>query len=154
MRGTALVVLVAFCMSVQAATPGPAPDDARIELIGLRSIAGWLKVHGSEGYVGADVAQALGIEHDGERTLDARQRGFRNAAVLRIAQLLPDESVLFMVQDAEGEVYFYHSTLRAGLRRALVSIPARQLVLPLEGVEAESNFRAEVLYWEDKAANR
>jgi hypothetical protein len=72
--------------------------------------------------------------------------------VLRIAQLLPDSSMLFMVQDEAGEVYFYHSTLRQGLRRALVSLPGRRLVVPLDPAQAESNFRAEVLYWEDKAA--
>ncbi len=156
MRGAAVAVLAAFvalvAFSALAAAPGPASDEAGTELVGLRSIVGWLKDKGTEGYVGADVAAALGIAH-GDGALDVRQRGFRDAAVLRIAQLLPDQTVLFMVQGADGEVYFYHSTLRAGLRRALVSIPQRRLVLPLERSEAESNFRAEVLYWEDKAAN-
>jgi hypothetical protein len=157
MRGMALVVVAAISISLSgpalAASPAALADEAPVELVGLRSIAGWLKVHGTEGYVGADVAQALGIGR-GDSTLDARQRGFRSAAELRIAQLLPDESMLFMVQGAQGEVYFYLSTPRRGLLRALVSIPARSLVLPLERAEAESNFRAEVLYWEDKAANR
>ena len=154
MRGALFAVLVLACTSVLPAAPAPAPGEAALELVGLRSIAGWLKTHGTEGYLGADVAQALGIEAGGAGTLGARQRGFRNAAVLRIAQLLPDSSVLFMVQDAGGEVYFYHSTLRQGLRRALVSLPGRKLVVPLEPAVAESNFRAEVLYWEDKAANQ
>lgn len=155
MRGAALAVLAAFVVSLavpaRAAAPGPAANPAGVELVGLRSIAGWLKAKGTEGYLGAEVAEALGIGR-GEGALDARQRGFRSASVLRIAQLLPDDSVLFMVQGADGEVYFYHSTLRSGLRRALLSIPGRKLVLPLEPSEAESNFRAEVLYWEDKAA--
>ena len=145
MRGVVFAVLVLVWSSVLAATPGAAAQEASVELVGLRSIAGWLKANGTEGYVGADVAQALGIEGAGGGALDARQRGFRNAQALRIAQLLPDSSVLFMVQDARGDVYFYHSTLHQGLRRALVSMPARKLVLPLEPAEAESNFRAEVL---------
>ena len=149
MRGAAVAVLACIAFSALAATPAPTTDAAQVELVGLRSIAGWLRAHGAEGTLGADVAQALGI---GEAALDARQRGFRNASVLRIAQLLPDESVLFMVQGGEGEVYFYHSTPRRGLVRALVSIPGRQLVLPLDAAEAEANFRSEVLYWEDKVA--
>lgn len=153
MRGALLAVLVFVGTSAMAAAPGPAAEGGKLDLVGLRSIAGWLKAHGTEGYVGADVVQALGIG-GGAAALDARQRGFRNAAVLRVAQLLPDESVLFMVQGADGEVYFYHSTLRAGLRRALVSIPGRGVVVPLEGAEAQSSFRSEVLYWEDKAATR
>jgi hypothetical protein len=151
-RGAVLAVLVFACASALAAAPAAEPEEAKLELVGLRSIAGWLKAQGADGYVGADVARALGIANPDGGSLDARQRGFRNAAVLRIAQLLPDESVLFMVQDGAGEVYFYHSTLRRGLRRALVSLPGRKLVLPLESAEAESKFRAEVLYWEDKAA--
>lgn len=152
MRGALFAVLVFVCTSVCATAPGAATEEVKLDLVGLRSIAGWLKAHGSDGYLAADVAQALGIGH-GDATLDARQRGFRNAQALRVAQLLPDDSVLFMVQAADGEVYFYHSTLRGGLRRALLSIPGRGAVLPLGGAEAEANFRAEVLYWEDKAAN-
>ena len=158
MRGTALAVLVFFCVSANAATPdaGQAP----VERVALRSIAGWLKAHGTEGYLGAGVARALGIGH-GDATLDApsaslraRQRGFRNAEALRVAQLLPDGSMLFMVQAADGEVTFYHSTPADGLRQALVSVPRRGLVVPLAQAEAQSRFLAEVLYWEDKAANR
>lgn len=151
MRGTALAVLVFFCVSANAATPdaGQAP----VERVALRSIAGWLKAHGTEGYLGAGVARALGIGH-GDATLDARQRGFRNAEELRVAQLLPDGSMLFMVQATDGEVTFYHSTPADGLRQALVSVPQRGLVVPLVQAEAQARFLAEVLYWEDKAANR
>ena len=152
MRGVVLAVLVFVCAAAAGATPGPATKEVTLDLVGLRSIAGWLKARGAEGYVGADVARALDIDNPEGGSLDARQRGFRNAAVLRVAQLLPDESVLFMVQDGAGEVYFYHSTLRQGLRRALVSVPGRKLVLPLESAEAESKFRAEVLYWEERVA--
>ena len=154
MRGVLSAVLVLVFASAIAAAPDPGAAPANVELVGLRSIAGWLKAHGTDGYLGADVAAALGIGPADGRAVDARQRGFRNAAVLRVAQLLPDGSVLFMVQRDGGEVVFYHSTLRDGLRRALVSMPGRGLVVPLEGAEAESHFRAEVLYWEDKAANR
>jgi|SRR5690349_11744406 hypothetical protein len=154
MRGAALAILAFFACSAafpaEAASGAPATLGTGIEAVSLRSIAGWLKAQGTEGYLGAGVARALGL---GGEPLKARQRGFRNASVLRIAQLLPDESVLFMVQDDDGQVAFYHSTPRAGLQRALVSIRG-QGVLPLGGVEAESKFRAEVLYWEDKAANR
>jgi hypothetical protein len=152
MRGAAVAVFAFFAFSCFAATPTPGEEEHAMERVGLRSIAGWLKTHGAEGYLAADVAQALGIGR-GEATLDARQRGFRSAGTLRVAQLLADDSVLFMVQAADGEVYFYHSTLRGGLRRALLSIPGRGAVLPLRGAQAEANFRSEVLYWEDKAAN-
>ncbi|HEX7054021.1 MAG TPA: hypothetical protein VF211_08855 [Burkholderiales bacterium] len=151
MRGWALAVLLTCCLAAHAAAPdraaGPRPETA-----GLRSIAGWLKAHGSEGYLGADVARAIGVAAAAVAPLDARQRGFRDGAELRIAQLLPDGSLLFMVQGA-GEVAFYHATPAGGLRRALVSVPARGLVLPLEGVEAQARFRGEVHYWEGKAAN-
>ncbi len=85
------------------------------------------------------------------RPADALQRGFREDEVLRIAQFIDGEYVLFMVQ-RPGEVQLYLSTVRGGLRKALVSIPAREAVAPLEATEAESNFRREVLYWEDKVA--
>ena len=158
MRGAAAAVFAAFVTLVAfpccAASPAPGSEGNALEAVGLRSIAGWLKARGTEGYLGADVARALGIAAAAGGALDARQRGFRNGEALRIAQLLPDGSMLFMVQDAHGEVYFYHSTLRGGLRRALVSIPGRSAVLPMGATEAQSRFRTEVLYWEDKAANR
>jgi hypothetical protein len=153
MRGAALAILAFFAFSCFAATPPAGSVDEALGEAGLRSIAGWLQANGSEGYLGADVATALGIASPPGGALDARQRGFREGNELRIAQLLPDGSVLFMVQVAQGEVSFYHSTPRGALRRALVSVPARGLVLPLGGSEAETRFRAEVLYWEDKAAN-
>jgi hypothetical protein len=40
--------------------------------------------------------------------------------------------------------------VHGGLRKALVSIPGQEAVAPLEAAEAESNFRREVLYWEQK----
>lgn len=154
MRGAAVAVLAFFAFSCFAAAPPAGSVEDALEQAGLRSIAGWLKANGTEGYLGADLARALGIASPPGGALDARQRGFRNGDELRIAQLLPDGSVLFMVQAAQGEVSFYHSTARGALRRALLSVPARGLVLPLGGSEAQTRFRAEVLYWEDKAADR
>ena len=147
MRGALSALLACVCISA-AASPG-APV-APLESVGLRSIAGWLKVHGTDGFLGADVADAMGIPHEsGAELIAARQRGFRDAEVLRIAQLVDGEYLLFVVQ-AAGEVYFYLSTIRGGLRKALVA--SRETVTPLEAAEAESNFGREVLYWEQKLA--
>ena len=120
----------------------------------LRSIAGWLRQHGRDGFVGADVADVMGIpRHETEDLLEARQRGFRNDDVLRIAQISTDDKrdfLLFMVQRADDQVYFYFSTVREGLKKAFVSIPSRNLVLPLDRLEAESRFRQEVRYWGER----
>jgi len=149
MRGAVLAVLACMCISAVAA---PAVPATTLESTGLRSIAGWLKLRGVPGYVGADVADAMGIPRAaGAELLDALQRGFREDEVLRIAQYIDGEYVLFMVQRSD-EVQFYLSTVRGGLRKALVSMPAREAVTPLDASEAESNFRREVLYWEDKVA--
>jgi hypothetical protein len=149
MRGLLAAVLACVGMSAVAA---PAVPTTTVESTGLRSIAGWLKMRGVPGYVGADVADAMGIPRAaGAELVDALQRGFREDEVLRIAQFIDGEYVLFMVQRSD-EVQFYLSTLRGGLRKALVSMPAREAVTPLEAAEAESNFRREVLYWEDKVA--
>jgi hypothetical protein len=150
--------LLALCLA-QAAQAAPGALEApRIEAVGLRSVAGWLREHGANGHLGADVADAMGIPRlADEDTLAARQRGFRNDDVLRIAQISADEGrdfILFMVQRPDDQVYFYLSTVREGLKKAFVSIPSKNLVAPLEPLEAERNFRSELLYWEDKAANR
>jgi hypothetical protein len=149
MRGTLAAVLACVCMSAVAA---PAVPTKAVETTGLRSIAGWLKAQGAEGFLGADVADAIGIPRGADvELIAARQRGFRDAEVLRIAQVIDGDYLLFMVQ-GPVEVYFYLSTVRDGLRRALVSIPGQESVAPLEPGEAESNFRREVLYWEHKLA--
>ena len=62
--------------------------------------------------------------------------------------------LLFMVQRPDDQVYFYLSTVREGLKKAFVSIPKRELVLPIDRAEAEQNFRRELLYWEDRIATR
>jgi hypothetical protein len=147
MRGALAAVLACVCIGAAAAPAVPAKT---VESTGLRSIAGWLKTQGAEGFLGADVADAIGIPRGADvELIAARQRGFRDDEILRIAQLIDGETLLFMVQ-APGEVYFYLSTVRGGLRRALVSIPGQEAVAPLDAAEAESNFRREVLYWEGK----
>ena len=147
MRGMLAAVLVWLCTSALAAAPAPSTP---LEGAGLRSIAGWLRAHGTEGFLAVEVADALGIARDpGVELLTAHQRGYRDADVLRIAQALDGDYLLFMVE-AGGEVYFYLSTVSGGLRKAVVA--SRRIVLPLDAGEAESNFRREVLYWEDKAA--
>jgi hypothetical protein len=143
-------VLSAICITAPAA-PGSATGP---ETIGLRAIAGWLQAKGTPGFVGADVADAMGIPRgEGEKLVDAMQRGFRDERMLRMAQVIGGETLLFMVQ-GEGEVYFYLSNVRGGLRKALLSLPTRESVITLDGAEAQASFLREVRYWEDKAAAR
>ena len=147
MRRLFAAMLLFICVSSSAA-PGGALQP--LDATGLRTIAGWLQSKGTPGYVGADVADAMGIPRtDGDKVIDALQRGFREEQVLRMAQVIGGDTLLFMVQ-AEGEVYFYLSSVRGGLRKALVSVPSRESVTPLGGEEAEANFRREVQYWEQK----
>ena len=128
------------------------------DAVSLRSIAGWLRQSGRDGFVGADVADVMGIPRQlTEDVLEARQRGFRNADVLRIAQISADDKrdfLLFMVQRPDDQVYFYFSTLREGLKKAFVSIPSRNLVMPLDPLEAEARFRQEVRYWGERMESR
>jgi hypothetical protein len=51
-------------------------------------------------------------------------------------------------------VYFYLSTPLGGLQKAFLSIPSRNLVVPLERGEAELRFREEVLYWKHRSEAR
>src|SRR3954470_7402908 len=122
--------------------------------VSLRSIAGWLRQSGRDGFVGADVADVMGIPRQiTEDVLEARQRGFKNEDVLRIAQISADDKrdfLLFMVQRPDDQVYFYFSTVREGLKKAFVSIPSRNLVMPLDQLEAEARFRQEVRYWGER----
>ena len=157
----AVVVLAALAILDPALGAPPAPGTKTIappESVTLRSIGGWLKRNGADGYVGADVADALGIPRgEGQDLLDAKQRGFKNGDVLRIAQISSDakrDFMLFMVQQPDGQVFFYLATVGEGLKKAYVSIPSRELVLPLERGEAEQNFRRELLYWEARIAAR
>ena len=158
-RGFVVVLGLLLAGAVQAAASGPAIEQLTGADTGsLRSIAGWLKAHGKEGFVGADVADTMGIpRQESEDLLEARQRGFRSEDVLRIAQISADEKrdfILFMVQRPDDQVYFYFSTVRDGLRKAFVSIPSRNLVMPLDRLDAELRFRQEVRYWGDRIESR
>ena len=154
-----LTLGIILAAGARAAAPGPALEQmTRPDAGSLRSIAGWLREHGKEGYVGADVADAMGIpRQESEDLLVARQRGYRSEEVLRIAQVSADERrdfLLFMVQRPDDQVYFYFSTLREGLKKAFVSIPSRSLVLPLDRLDAELRFRQELRYWGDRMESR
>ena len=152
-----LVLSIGVAGAAYAAAVAPERNLQRItsaEFGSLRNIAGWLKLHGSDGYVGADVADAMGIPRlETEDLLEARQRGFKSENVLRIAQISADarrDFLLFMVQRPDDQVYFYFSTVREGLKKAFVSIPSRNLVMPLDRLEAEARFRQEVRYWGER----
>jgi hypothetical protein len=154
MRWFLLGALSALSMVVSAAQPMRA--ETVIDRESLREIAGWLRDRGRDGYIGADVADAMGLQRMlGEELLAARQRGFRSDDELRIAQVAADgreDFILFMVQRPDDQVYFYLSTPGGGLQKALVSIPSKNMVVPLERLEAEPRFRREVLYWKDRSA--
>jgi len=163
MRHLALALLLVLMVPLPGQGAAVAPERAlqqitSADFISLRSIAGWLRQSGRDGFVGADVADVMGIPRlQTEDLLEARQRGFRNEDVLRIAQISADEKrdfLLFMVQRPDDQVYFYFSTLREGLKKAFVSIPSRNLVLPLDPLEAESRFRQEVRYWGERIEAR
>jgi len=157
-RGIIVVMLGLACALAQAVTPQPGlPQHEPIFAFdSLHGIAAWLKQHGREGYIGADVADAMGIPRpQGEPLVAAMQRGFKNDDVLRIAQIAADgerDFILFMVQRPDDQVYFYLSTPLGGLQKAFISIPSKNLVVPLARAEAELRFHQEVLYWKDRSA--
>ena len=126
------------------------------EFSSLSSIAGWLKRDGSEGWLGADVADAVGIPRLAtEDLLEARQRGVRDDEALRVVQVSADERrdfVLFMVQRTDGQVFFYLASVREGLKGAFVA--SRGVVAPLERIEAEAAFQRELRFWEGRVAVR
>ena len=159
MRRVIVLLLLAACAATQAAPQRGLPQPETVFAFdSLHGIAAWLRTNGREGYIGADVADAMGIARgDDEPLLPAWQRGFRSHEVLRIAQILADETrdyILFMVQEPNDQVYFYLSTPLGGLHKAFRSIPSKNLVLPLERAEAELRFREEVLYWKDRSESR
>lgn len=131
------------------------PGIETIESGRLKAVAAWLNKSGREGYLAADVADAAGISRAGEgQALEARQRGFKSGGVLRIAQIPLDgkrDFLLFMVQ-RPAEVRFYLSSVRAGLKKAFVFVPAQNAVLPLEAAQARSDFQHELLFWEQRAS--
>jgi hypothetical protein len=158
-RGIIVVMLGLACALAQAAPQRGLPQSEPLFAFdSLHGIAAWLRQHGREGWIGADVADAMGIPRpEGEALLAAWQRGFRSNDVLRIAQVAADaerDFILFMVQRPDDQVYFYLSTPLGGLQRAFLSIPSKNLVKPLERGEAELRFREEVLYWKDRSESR
>ena len=158
-RGLVLVVLGMLATAVLAAAPerGARPRAAVATESGeLHGIASWLRLQGRDGYIGADVADAMGIARprDGE-LLAARQRGFRTDDEVRIVQIAADgesDFLLFMVHRPDDQIYFYLSTMLGGLQRALLSIPSKNMVVPLEAAEAEARWRAEVHFWSDRSS--
>jgi hypothetical protein len=156
-RWFVLAIFILLSTGVSAATPF-ARGEAAADKETLREIAGWLREHGRAGYIGGDVADAVGLPRMiGEELLAARQRGFKSDDELRIAQVSADgrqDFILFMVQRPDDQVYFYLSTAAGGLQKALVSIPSKNLVVPLDRLEAEPRFRREVLYWKDRSDAR
>jgi hypothetical protein len=149
-----VTVLAAPGGQVSALSRAPQTASVPLEAGSLRSISVWLKGSGRDGYLAAEVADTAGIPRARtEDVVEAKQRGYRTDNVLRIAQVPADERrdfLLFMVQRPDGEVYFYHSTVREGLKKAFLSIPGEKLVVPLGPDEARSGFQHEVAYWQDK----
>ena len=47
----------------------------------------------------------------------------------------------WLEQQPDGQVFFYFSTVREGLKKAFISIPSRNLVMPLDRLEAEARSR-------------
>jgi hypothetical protein len=135
---------------------GSTPGIEVLEAGSLKSIAAWLKQSGRDGYLAADVADAAGIaREESESVLDAKQRGFRSDNVLRIAQVPADtrrDFLLFMVQRPDGEVTFYLSSVKEGLKKAFVFLPLKNAVSDLAPEEARSSFQQEIAYWQARAS--
>ncbi|HEX6690611.1 MAG TPA: hypothetical protein VF110_05615 [Burkholderiales bacterium] len=149
-----LVVSVLVSAPVSAAFFSGQTEPAESSILG--SIAGWLQRDGREGWLGADVADTVGIPRLAtEEMLAAKQRGFRDDEALRVAQVSGDERrefLLFMVQRFDGQVFFYLAGVREGLKAAYVS--SGGLVAPLERIEAEASFHRELRFWESRVAMR
>ncbi len=160
-RGWVVVLLLALCapsIEVSAISRGGRlPGVETLDAGNLRSIAAWLKQSGRDGYLAGDVADAAGIPRDAaEDALEAKQRGFKSGGVLRIAQISADarrDFLLFMVQHPEGEVFFYLSSVKDGLKKAFIFVPLQKAVLPLDPAEAQDGFHQEVLYWQERIAS-
>jgi hypothetical protein len=156
-RAVFLSLLVVFSLQAfSASSPGRFQNAPAFENLSLSSIAGWLKRDGREGWLGADVADAVGIPRLAtEELLEARQRGVRDGEALRVVQLSADERrdfLLFMVQRTDGQVYFYLASVREGLKGAFVSSSGR--VSRLESLEAQARFESELRFWEGRVAVR
>ena len=160
MGGTRAVFLSLVCLFSMAAfaatSPSRIPDAPAFDASTLSHIAGWLKRDGREGWLGADVADAVGIPRLAtEDLLEARQRGFRDDEALRIVQVSADERrdfLLFMVQRTDGRVFFYLASVREGLKGAYVA--SNGTVAPLDRIEADTAFQRELRFWEGRVAVR
>jgi hypothetical protein len=157
MGGARAVFLSLLLIFSAAAFPASVPGKTyAAESSSLGSIAGWLKRDGREGWLGADVADTVGIPRLAtEELLPAKQRGFRDGEALHVAQVSDDERrefLLFMVQRFDGQVFFYLAGVREGLKAAYVSIDG--VVAPLERIDAEASFRRELRFWEGRVAVR
>jgi hypothetical protein len=160
-RGWVVALLLSFSaasIEVSAVSRAGAglPGLEALDTGSLKSIAAWLKQSGRDGYLAGDVADAAGIARgEAEDALEAKQRGFKSGGVLRIAQISADERrdfLLFMVQHPEGEVFFYLSSVKDGLKKAFVFVPLKKAILPLDALEAQDGFHQEVLYWQERIA--
>jgi len=156
-RAVFLSLLLVFSpQAFPASSPGRIQNAPAFDTVSLSSIAGWLKRDGREGWLGADVADAVGIPRLAtEDLLEARQRGVRNEEALRVVQLSADERrdfMLFMVQRNDGQVFFYLASQREGLMGAFVS--SSGAVSRIEPVEAQSLFQRELRFWESRVAVR
>jgi hypothetical protein len=156
-RAVFLSLLLVFpAQAFSAFSPGRLQNAPAFENLSLSSIAGWLKRDGREGWLGADVADAVGIPRLAtEELLEARQRGVRDGEALRVVQLSADERrdfLLFMVQRSDGQVYFYLASVREGLKGAFVS--SSGTVSRLESLEAQALFERELRFWEGRVAVR
>ena len=108
-------MLLAACALAQAAPQRGLPHAEPIVFAfdSLHGIAAWLRSNGREGYVGADVADAMGIARgEDEQVLPAWQRGFRSHEVLRIAQILTDESATSSFSWCNSPTTRFTSTFR------------------------------------------
>jgi len=160
-KGWVVALLLSLCatsVEVSAvARGGGLPGPEALETGNLKSIAAWLKQSGRDGYLAGDVADAAGIPRDAAGgALEAKQRGFKSGGVLRIAQISADarhEFLLFMVQHPEGEVFFYLSSVKDGLKKAFVFVPLKKAVVPLAPEDAQSSFLQEILYWQERISD-
>ena len=155
MGGARALILGLLLACSSQAFPLAAPGEIHSsEYASLRSIAGWLQREGRDGWLGADVADAVGIPRLAtEELLEARQRGFRDDEALRVVQLSADERrdfLLFMVQRPDGRIFFYLAGQREGLKGAWVSVAGS--VSALDRVEAEAAFQRELRFWRGRVA--
>jgi hypothetical protein len=148
--------LVISTPAFTASAPSRIPDAPVFDAASLGHIVGWLKRDGREGWLAADVADAVGIPRLAtEELLEARQRGFRDDEALHIAQVSADERrdfLLFMVQKTDGNVFFYVASVREGLKGAYVA--TNGTVTQLGRMEAETAFQRELRFWVGRVAVR